>query len=75
MRCCADDGGKVHSLDHYRRPFLAAQRIVAGNRDDSVYLELIDSERHLVLTIAAGNYGGNLGKFHFHLRKIMEEAS
>jgi formylmethanofuran--tetrahydromethanopterin N-formyltransferase len=28
-----------------------------------------------VRTIAAGNYGGNLGKFHFHLRKIMEGAS
>ena len=25
-----------------------------------------------VRTIAAGNYGGNLGKFHFHLRKIMD---
>jgi formylmethanofuran--tetrahydromethanopterin N-formyltransferase len=28
-----------------------------------------------VRTIAAGNYGGNLGKFHFHLRKIMDGAS
>jgi formylmethanofuran--tetrahydromethanopterin N-formyltransferase len=27
-----------------------------------------------VRTIAAGNYGGNLGKFHFHLRKIMDGA-
>jgi formylmethanofuran--tetrahydromethanopterin N-formyltransferase len=28
-----------------------------------------------VRTIAAGNYGGNLGKYHFHLRKIMDGAS
>jgi formylmethanofuran--tetrahydromethanopterin N-formyltransferase len=27
-----------------------------------------------VRTIAAGNYGGNLGKFHFYLRKIMDGA-
>jgi formylmethanofuran--tetrahydromethanopterin N-formyltransferase len=25
--------------------------------------------------ISAGNYGGNLGKFKFHLRKIMQEAA
>jgi formylmethanofuran--tetrahydromethanopterin N-formyltransferase len=25
-----------------------------------------------VLTITAGNYGGKLGKFHFHLRKLLE---
>jgi formylmethanofuran--tetrahydromethanopterin N-formyltransferase len=25
--------------------------------------------------ITAGNYGGNLGKFKFHLRKVLEEAS
>ena len=24
-----------------------------------------------VLRISAGNYGGKLGKFHFHLREIM----
>lgn len=28
-----------------------------------------------IRTIAAGNYGGHLGKFHFHLRKIMDGAS
>jgi formylmethanofuran--tetrahydromethanopterin N-formyltransferase len=28
-----------------------------------------------IRTIAAGNYGGNLGTFHFHLRKIMAGAS
>ena len=27
-----------------------------------------------VLAIGAGNYGGKLGKFHFHLRQIMEPA-
>lgn len=27
-----------------------------------------------ILRISAGNYGGNLGKFKFHLRKIMEKA-
>lgn len=25
-----------------------------------------------VIAISAGNYGGNLGKFHFHLRKLLE---
>jgi formylmethanofuran--tetrahydromethanopterin N-formyltransferase len=25
-----------------------------------------------VLAITAGNYGGKLGKFHFHLHKIMQ---
>ena len=24
-----------------------------------------------VLRISAGNYGGKLGKFHFHLREVM----
>jgi formylmethanofuran--tetrahydromethanopterin N-formyltransferase len=24
-----------------------------------------------VLAISAGNYGGKLGKFHFHLRKLL----
>jgi len=24
-----------------------------------------------VLKISAGNYGGKLGKFHFHLREVM----
>jgi formylmethanofuran--tetrahydromethanopterin N-formyltransferase len=28
-----------------------------------------------VRAITAGNYGGNLGKFHFHLRKIMDGVS
>ena len=28
-----------------------------------------------VRAISAGNYGGKLGKFHFHLRKIMEGAA
>lgn len=28
-----------------------------------------------VRAISAGNYGGKLGKFHFHLRKIMEGVS
>ena len=28
-----------------------------------------------VRAITAGNYGGNLGKYHFHLRKIMDGAS
>jgi formylmethanofuran:tetrahydromethanopterin formyltransferase len=28
-----------------------------------------------VRAIAAGNYGGNLGTFHFHLRQIMEGVS
>jgi formylmethanofuran--tetrahydromethanopterin N-formyltransferase len=27
-----------------------------------------------VLAISAGNYGGRLGKFHFHLRQILETA-
>jgi formylmethanofuran--tetrahydromethanopterin N-formyltransferase len=27
-----------------------------------------------VLAISAGNYGGNLGKFHFHLREALQEA-
>ena len=27
-----------------------------------------------ILRISAGNYGGNLGKFKFHLQKIMEAA-
>ena len=25
-----------------------------------------------ILTIGAGNYGGKLGKFHFHLHKLLE---
>ena len=25
-----------------------------------------------VVAITAGNYGGKLGKFHFHLRKLLE---
>ncbi|MCF6237918.1 MAG: formylmethanofuran--tetrahydromethanopterin N-formyltransferase, partial [Candidatus Marinimicrobia bacterium] len=26
-----------------------------------------------VLAIGAGNYGGKLGKFHFHLRKLIKQ--
>jgi formylmethanofuran--tetrahydromethanopterin N-formyltransferase len=26
-----------------------------------------------VIAISAGNYGGKLGKFHFHLRKLLDE--
>ncbi|MEX0777283.1 MAG: formylmethanofuran--tetrahydromethanopterin N-formyltransferase [Phycisphaeraceae bacterium] len=28
-----------------------------------------------IAAISAGNYGGKLGKFHFHLRKVMSEAA
>jgi formylmethanofuran--tetrahydromethanopterin N-formyltransferase len=27
-----------------------------------------------VLTIGAGNYGGKLGKFHFHLHKLLDDS-
>jgi len=27
-----------------------------------------------IVAIGAGNYGGKLGKFHFHLRKLLESA-
>jgi formylmethanofuran--tetrahydromethanopterin N-formyltransferase len=27
-----------------------------------------------VVAISAGNYGGKLGKFHFHLRQILAPA-
>ena len=29
---------------------------------------------HALLRISAGNYGGKLGPFHFHLRMLMEAA-
>jgi formylmethanofuran--tetrahydromethanopterin N-formyltransferase len=28
-----------------------------------------------VISIGAGNYGGKLGKFHFHLHKILEQPA
>ena len=28
-----------------------------------------------VIAITAGNYGGKLGKFHFHLRKLLGEET
>ena len=47
----------------------------AGSIGSAMRAGILAACRPGVRAIAAGNYGGNLGPYHFHLRKIMEGAS
>ena len=55
----------------------AAVEIVVDGVDESTVAESMAAGMRAavapdVLAISAGNYGGRLGKFHFHLRQILE---
>lgn len=57
----------------------AAVEIVVDCVDESTVAESMAAGMRAaaapdVLAISAGNYGGRLGKFHFHLRQILESA-
>ena len=57
----------------------AALEIVVDGVDESTVAEAMAAgiraaAKPDVLAISAGNYGGRLGKFHFHLRQILETA-
>lgn len=57
----------------------AAVEIVVDGVDESTVAESMAAGMRAaaapdVLAISAGNYGGRLGKFHFHLRQILESA-
>src|SRR5260370_8214366 len=49
----AEEGSDMHELSHYRRPFLAAERII--NAGKSGRLELSEGSRNLVLSVEAGD--------------------
>ena len=58
---------------------MAALEIVIDGVDEaSVAAALVAAIRAAAgegtLAIAAGNYGGKLGKFHFHLRQLLSAA-
>lgn len=55
----------------------AAYEIVINGVNEPVVAAAMKTALHAaagegVLAIGAGNYGGKLGKFHFHLRQVME---
>ena len=57
----------------------AALEIVIDSVDESTVAESMAAGMRAaaapdVLAISAGNYGGRLGKFHFHLRQVLETA-
>lgn len=56
-----------------------AYEIVVDGIDESTVARAMSDAIHAaagegVVAISAGNYGGKLGKFHFHLHKILQQA-
>ena len=72
---CPTLRGRVESKLHPRRQLRLRDRDRRHRAKQAVGAAMAAGLRaaagHGVLAITAGNYGGKLGKFHFHLRKLL----
>jgi formylmethanofuran--tetrahydromethanopterin N-formyltransferase len=71
---CPTLRGRVESKLH-KDANCAYEIVIDGTSEQTVGAAMTAGLRaaagHGILTITAGNYGGKLGKFHFHLRKLL----
>ncbi len=71
---CPTLRGRVESKLH-KDANCAYEIVIDGTSEQAVGAAMAAGLRaaagHGILTITAGNYGGKLGKFHFHLRKLL----
>ncbi len=68
--------GRVESQLH-AETVAALEIVIDGTDEDAVGRAMAAATRAAagqgIVAITAGNYGGKLGKFHFHLRKLLSE--
>ena len=74
---CPTLRGRVESKLH-KDANCAYEIVIDGTSEQTVGAAMAAGLRaaagHGIVAITAGNYGGKLGKFHFHLRKLLETS-